>query len=533
LPDAGSLLNQQRDLDRNRPPEAAAPTVVSPVVRPTLRLPDGATVKVGSFKISGNKSFALSELLPLVTPWRGKVLDVAGLNEAASALTRHYQNRGFLLSYAYIPVQKIDGDVVEIAVLEGRVGGVQVVPATDVRLDDAVVQAHVGNNKIDSTRPARQADIERSLLLLNDIPGIVARGAFTPGSAPGSSDLVVSVVEDTPLVNSFYINNHGSTSTGEYRLGAQFHLRDVFGVGDSSRLNLSWSSRGRLANGGFSTRVPLGGDGWAVNAGISHLTYELDGEFASLGARGEANTLQTGVSYAALRSPNRNLNLEAGYEFKRLRDLIPLIATDSRKTSRSVNVGLKFDDRDTLLGGGLSRASLIYQTGGLNLDPTDTDLLSKAGDFHKFNYELSREQTLHPNGQLLVRVLGQQAGKNLDSSEKFSLGGPTAVRAYGPGEASTDSGNLLTVEYRYVQALIGSALTWRIFYDRGMGRVDEQPLAASLDNGVTLSGAGLGLSWSTGADLDLALTAAWRGERLPTVNGDRSPRFYLQLIKGF
>jgi hemolysin activation/secretion protein len=271
IPDAGSLLQEMRERERARPSETQPPTVVAPVARPTIRLPEGATVRVAGFKISGNVSIASEQLLPLVTAWQGKTLDVTGLNEAASAITRHYQSRGFLLTYAYLPVQKIDKDVVEIAVLEGRVGGVQVVAATDVRLDDAVVQSHIGETRIDSTQPARQDDLERKLLLLNDIPGVVARGTFAPGSQPGSSDLVVSVVEDEPLETSVYANNHGSAATGEYRLGAQFHLRDVFGLGDSSRVNLSWSSRQVLANGGLLTRVPIGGSGLKVSAGVSHL----------------------------------------------------------------------------------------------------------------------------------------------------------------------------------------------------------------------------------------------------------------------
>jgi hemolysin activation/secretion protein len=529
-PDAGSLLKEMRDRERERPVESPPP-VVSPVVRPPIRLPDGATIRVARFRITGNQSIPTAELAPLVSSWEGKTLDVAGLNEAASAITRYYQTRGFLLSYGYLPVQKIENDVVEIAVLEGRIGGVQVVAAQDVRLDDDVVQQHIGGT--DPGQPARQEDLERRLLLLNDIPGIVARGAFTPGSQPGSSDLVVSVVEDEPLVNSFYVNNHGSNATGEHRLGAQFHLRDIFGVGDSSRLNLSWSSRGAIASGGLSTRIPLGGDGWALSGGFSHLIYELDGAFASLGARGEANALQAGLSYPLIRSFDRNLTVQADYDHKKLRDLVPIIGIETKKTSRAFTTSLNFDGRDGLLGGGLSRASYAYQSGVLNLHAGASDPLRKAGAFAKSTIHLTREQTLHANGQLYARLLWQQAGKNLDSSEKFGLGGPSAVRAYGAGEASVDDGSLITVEYRYIQPLTGGALTWRLFHDHGKGRIDHRPLAGTTDNIVTLKGSGFGVSWNTGGDLDLLLTSAWRGARLPSVNGNREPRVFFQMIKGF
>lgn len=528
-PDAGSLLKELRDSERELPADAP-PAVVSPVVRPSIRLPDGATVRVARFRITGNTSIPADELAPLIAPWEGRTLDLAGLNEAASAITRHYQARGFLLSYAYLPVQKIENDIVEIAVLEGRVGAVQVVAAQDVRLDDAVVQQHIGD--VETGQTARQEDLERRLLLLNDIPGVVARGAFAPGSQPGSSDLVVSIVEDEPLANTVYFNNHGSEWTGEYRLGAQFHLRDLFGSGDSSRLNLALSSRGRLASGSFNTRLPVGGDGWTVNAGVSHLTYELDGAFSSLGARGEANAVQAGIAYPIIRGLERNLGVQLDYEHRKLRDLIPLLATETRKASRSLIAGLVFDERDGWLGGGRTRASAGYQSGVLKLD-SGPDSLAKAGDFDKSTLDLSREQTLHANGQLYGRVTSQFAGKNLDSSEKMGLGGSYAVRAYGPGEATVDEGNLLTVEYRYLQPLTGGTLTWRVFYDRASGLIDKNPLPGTTDNKVTLQGSGLGLNWSTGGDFDIALTAAWRGRHLPTVNGDREPRIFMQLIKGF
>lgn len=529
VPDAGSLMQELREQERLRPSEIAPPTVVTPVVRPTIRLPEGATVRVGRFSISGNTAIPSAELAPLVAPWEGRTLDVAGLNEAASAITRHYQNRGFLLSYAYLPVQKIEQDRIEIAVLEGRVGEVQVFAASDVRLDDAVVVQHIGSPAGADPQPARQEDLERRLLLLNDISGVVARGAFTPGAEPGSSDLVVSVVEDEPLANTVYANNYGSRSTGELRLGAQFHLRDIFGIGDSTRLNLSLAAGGPVASGSLTSRVPIGGKGWSASAGVSHLTYELGGEFARLGARGEADSFQLGVAYAWLRGVNRNLTFSADYEYSKMRDLIPLVASESLKTSGIVSGGLRFDDRDPI---GRSHAALTLRHGYLSLPSGTIDLLDKRGAFNKASFEFGREQSLGQLGQLYLRVSSQLSDRNLDSSEKFSLGGPNAVRAYGPGEAAADQATLITLEYRYVQALTGASLTWRVFHDHASGHIDDQPLAGTADNEVTLKGSGLGLSWNAG-DFDLGLTAAWRGARLGTSNGDRKPRFYLQLVKGF
>jgi hemolysin activation/secretion protein len=528
LPNAGSLLKELRDGER--PPEASgAPDVITPLVRPTLRLPDGATVTVASFKITGNTSIPTQELQALLKEWEGRVLDLAGLNEASGALTRYYQARGFILSYAYLPAQKVENNMVEIAILEGRVGAVQVVAAQDVRLDDQVIQNHVGNRSTAQT--AHKDALERQLLLLNDIPGVVARAAFTPGGEAGSSDMVVSVVEEAPLTSTVFINNYGSQSTGEQRLGAQFQLRDVFGAGDATQLGATWASGGGLASGSMETSLPLGGNGLTLHAGVSHLTYALQQSFSDLGARGVADSVHAGLWYALRRTATSNVSLRSDLQFSGLQDLIPLVGVETRKSSSSVMLGVNLDGQDDWLGGGRSRAQVSYHSGTLQID-SGTDALQTAGGFGKSLLDLSREQRLTENAVLYARAVTQQADKNLDSSEKFSLSGPYAVRAYAPGELSVDQGNLLTLEVRYQMPMPGGTLTWSLFGDYANGAINRAPLPGVTDNDATLNGSGMGLSWRTGADLEFSLTAAWRGTRLPSVDGDRAPRIFFQLTKG-
>jgi hemolysin activation/secretion protein len=528
LPNAGSLLKDLRDREQT-PQESHPPAVIAPLVRPTIRLPDGATLKVASFRITGNTLIGLDSLQPLVKEWEGRTLDLAGLNEAASALTRYYQAHGYILSYAYLPAQKVENDVVEIAILEGRIGAVQVVAAQDVRLDDQVIQNHVATSN--NAQVAQQDVLERQLLLLNDIPGVVARGAFTPGAVAGSSDLVVSVVEDTPLASSVYLNNYGNPSTGDQTLGAQFQLRDLFGVGDSTQLGLAWAAGGGLASGDIENTLPLGGNGLSLRTGFAHLTYALQYSFADLGARGNADTVHIGLGYALLRSAAANLTLRGDLQYSYLRDQLALVQVDNRKNSRSATLGLDINSQDDWLAGGRLSGHFGYQSGSLQFESGD-DSLSSAGSFDKMNLEIAREQQITQTSLVYFRASAQGADKNLDSSEKFSLGGPTAVRAYAPGELNVDDGTLLTLEYRYQLPLQGGLLTATVFSDYAYGSINHQPLAGVSDNESSLNGAGLGLSWRTGADLEFLITAAWRGAHLPTVGDDRQPRIFFQFTKG-
>jgi hemolysin activation/secretion protein len=387
----------------------------------------------------------------------------------------------------------------------------------------------VGNSSTAQT--AHKDALERQLLLLNDIPGVVARAAFTPGGEAGSSDMVVSVVEEAPLASTVFINNYGSQSTGEQRLGAQFQLRDVFGAGDATQLGATWASGGGLASGSMETSLPLGGNGLTLHAGVSHLTYALQQSFSDLGARGVADSVHAGLWYALRRTATSNVSLRSDLQFSGLQDLIPLVGVETRKSSSSVMLGVNLDGQDDWLGGGRSRAQVSYHSGTLQID-SGTDALQTAGGFGKSLLDLSREQRLTENAVLYARAVTQQADKNLDSSEKFSLSGPYAVRAYAPGELSVDQGNLLTLEVRYQMPMPGGTLTWSLFGDYANGAINRAPLPGVTDNDATLNGSGMGLSWRTGADLEFSLTAAWRGTRLPSVDGDRAPRIFFQLTKG-
>lgn len=526
-PDAGRLLQQTQPTAPALPAAQTPPRIVEPPVRPTVDLPEGVTVEVTAFRITGARSFPESVLAPLVQPWVGRRLDLRGLNEAAGALTRHYQGAGHLLTYAYLPAQRIEGGVVEIAVLEGRIEAVQVVTAQDVRLRDEVVQAHV--EPLAGQVPLLQADIERRLLLLNDIPGVTARAAFTPGASTGGADVVVSVAEDEPLSLRAEIDNHGSRSTGELRLGLGLRLADVFGRGDQIGARALVTQRGRLLSGHLDAQLPLGGDGWRVGAHLSRLSYQLAGAFAALGASGSANVVGVHARYPLVRRMDFNLGARAGFEHKRLADDIELTGSRNPRRNDVFELVLSADGRDAW---GATAASLAAYAGELSFHDDlrrqqDAAGLLTGRAWRKLGAQFVRQQVLVGPLSLLVRVAGQASGGNLDSSEKFSLSGPGAVRAYAPGEAAVDQGALASAELRYGLDYLGGNLVGALFFDHGRGLVNRRPLVAA-GNDARLSGAGLGLQW-TGGEMGLAASLAWRGDRVPLAEGgDPRPRLYLQ-----
>jgi len=98
---------------------------------------------------------------------------------------------------------------------------------------------------------------------------------------------------------------------------------------------------------------------------------------------------------------------------------------------------------------------------------------------------------------------GQLASGNLDSSERFALGGPFGLRAYPVGEASGDEGHLFSLE---LKKDLGLNLKWgsvqlSAFADTGYTAFYKKPWAGALQtatgyNSYWLNDVGIGAALS-------------------------------------
>lgn len=517
-PNAGQLLEESRRTTPPSLPSATPPRLIDTPVRPTISMPDGLSVTVTQFKITGAVSYSVETLAELVQPWTGKRLDIRGLNEAAGALTRYYQSRGHLLSYAYLPAQRVADGVIELSVLEGKLEGVQIVTAQDVRLRDQVVQVYT--DPLVQPGALLQNDVERKLLLLNDIPGVTARAAFTPGATTGGAEVIISVAEEEPLAVRLDLNNHGAKSTGEYRAGINLQFRDLFGWGDHTTARGVASDRGSLVTGSLSTSVPVGGDGWKLGASLSRLKYQLAGSFRTLGAVGQADSLGLDASFPLRRTADNSVYVRAGFDHKRLRDEVQQLDSSSAKRNDTGELGGSFDLRSSW--GGLTAGSATATMGQLRLPGTVRQPWRKLG------VQLAHQQAVGSGFSLYGRFAGQTTGKQLDSSEKLGLTGPGAVRSYAAGELSVDHGVLASLELRYALDFLGGNVVGSLFHDYAGGQINRNAQGVA-GNDPEVTGTGLGLSWASGG-WGLNATLAWRGARVPTTGGNESgPRLFLQL----
>ena len=274
-----------------------------------------------------------------------------------------------------------------------------------------------------------------------------------------------------------------------------------------------------------------------MGAAYFDTNYKVGKEYAALQSRGTAASRSLYATYPLIRSQASNLSGTLTWEAKRLYDHTGTPLNTIDKQVQLANLGLAGNRQDAFAGGGISSFDLSLVSGRLSMDAnslaTDAASALSHGSFLRLGYNLSRLQRITDTDTLSLALSGQQASKNLNSSEKFSLGGSSGVRAFPQSEASGDQGLLGNLELRHS---FRDNLQGVMFYDAGKVTINHNPYIQTSANSRTLSGAGLGMN-AAYFGVQIKAYAAWRlsgGVPLSepaTLN--RNPRVWVQTGKQF
>ena len=528
VPDAGTLLQQS---GRERPAVLPGATPVpQDSAAPRTRL-SGTVVTVRLFQFEGNQRFRSARLAAVVAGYLNRPLDVEELQDAAAAVAAFYREQGWL-ARVVLPRQEITEGTVTLRVVEAVFGTTRIEAAGSTRATALQVSPDTLKRYLEarqkSGQPLSMDDLERGMLLADDLPGVAVVGSLGAGQGASETDMQLRVRNEPPAQLMLTADNHGSRGTGSMRVLGDGQLNSPFGWGEQVGLSAQLSEGVEYGRG--SASVPLGHDGWRAGVNASAMRYRVTGtEFAALAPQGRSFALGTDLTHALVRQHDRNVYLTAGLDHKRLRNGT-LMGTTSDYRLTAAQLGLSGNLHDAVGGGGLTSANLTLTLGRLNLDGSphqanDAQTLKTDGRFTKWRYRVARQQALAEGFSLHGMLSGQRASKNLDSSEKFSLGGPDGVRAYPISEGSGSAGDLLNAElrWRWPAASGCGACVLSAFYDWGRVTVnhDNDWAGAATLNRYSLRGYGLAMNWQGPGGFNLSATWARRQgvNPNPTANG--------------
>jgi hemolysin activation/secretion protein len=517
------------ELQGNAPPQppSRAASSALPVLPPAPKggaEAGGPTIELRALRIEGNASVPTELLQSAVGPVIGRKMTLQDLQGLADRITAAYRSRGFALARAYLPAQKVtDGEVV-VQVVEGAIGKVS------ARGDDAKVPGAQPflDAGIPLGAPVRSDTLERTMLLLDDQPGFSVRPVLRPGAQFGETELQVDVERRNQVSGEVGLDNTGNESTGAYRLRGLVNINSPFRFGDRVSLTALVTDE-KLWLGSAEYETPLDATGTRGSISLSRSSYQLDGAFAALGAKGLADSVSGRLTRALIRSQQTNLLASLNLSHKILEQQYDALGITRKRKSDLLSPGLQFDVRDGIAGGGVTYGQVSATLGRLRLDDASRALdgatARTRGSFQRFNLDLARIQRLSDTFSAYVRLSAQWSGGNLDASEKFGLGGFLGVRAYPMGEGSGDRGWMAQTELR---ATVAAGMTAFVWGDGGQVKLNAKPWDAGSDGRRGLAGAGIGGRWTAGRWVAES-TLGWRvrGGRPEAEDRDRNPRWFL------
>ena len=529
-PSAGSQMQQI--------PPSPIPQKVAPKVElkqgsaPAVSESDSVQIIVNSLKVSGAKAYSEATLLAVTGFKPGSQLTLSDLRGMASKIANFYRQNGYFLAQAYLPAQNILDGGVTIAVIDGQYGKITLNNQTN--LSDDLANNLLGG--LNSGDLITNDQLESRLLQLSDLPGVTVKSTLVPGAAVGTSDLIVNVTPGQRISGSIDADNAGNRYTGENRIGATINLNNPTGHGDVATLRALTSGPG-MSYARASYQMQFG----KATAGVaySYLDYALGREFESLKAHGTARTASIFGSYPLIRSRDNNLYAGLNYDAKTFQDKVDSTGAIADKQAGVLAASLYGNHRDNF---GATSYALTATTGNIDLQTPSQKAFDAAtaqsnGRFNKLGFSASRLQSVTESISFYASINGQAASKNLDISEKMRLGGMYGVRAYPEGEAYGDEGYVLNLEARMLVPKFSEKMPGQLqliaFVDTGTVTVNKNPWAAG-SNRRTLSGAGVGLNWSTANNFIVkAYYARKLGSEAATSAPDASGRFWVQAVKYF
>jgi len=530
---AGGLLQQ---IPPPPPVQQSIPEIrIQRAEVPSNLAPGGPMITVNALHVTGETRFSEAELIAATGFMPGIGLDLAGLRSLAAQITDYYNRRGYVLAQAYLPAQDINQGAVTIAVIEGRYGQITVRNSTNLSnaLADNILEG------LNSGDIVAIAPLERRLLLLSDVPGVVVQSTLSPGTEVGTSDLTVDLTPGQRLTGNVEADNEGDYYTGVYRVSGMIDLNDPLGIGDVLSLRALTSTTGGLYYGRASYQAEV--DKLTIGISYASLLYRLGKNFAALDARGYANVGSVYASYPLIRSRQDNLYALVNVNYEMFHDAVGA-TTVTNKDAETVVAGFSGNHIDGIGGGGSDNYYFYWTAGSLNIQTPaaralDAMTARSDGGYGKFSLEADRLQNLFGPVSLFGEVRGQIATKNLDEYEKMELGGAYGVRAYPEGEAYGDEGYIATAEIRYTLPSFVPALPGQMqlvaFIDTGTVTLNQDPWVSG-PNSRTLSGAGIGFNLAATNNFYLSTFYAWKlGTGPSTAAPNSSGIFGIQLTKFF
>lgn len=395
--------------------------------------------KVNEIIFEGNTKVKTASLNTLAESVIGQDIYFEDLLRVAKKITKYYQAKGFLTSYAFIPSQNIKNGVVTICIVESKVDSIDIEGNRWARswyLKNIIM----GKNGLREGDVFNAGALQGALREINQEDYIEAQSVVSKND--DKTQLKLDVKDRFPLKFDFAWDDYGRSYTGVQRASFLLGLDNVTGMGDKiyGGTILSSGATGVLA--GYS--VPISPYGTRLSFDFSNSNINLGGPYKFLNVKGKAQSYALRITHPLIENAKTSVVAYTGIDF-----------VNASTESKLLNSTLSDYNLYVLRSGfhGMTDDKNGRWIGTLGFDvglpgATKGEIRGPQGVFFKLVAGATRVQRLFGRTIGILRVNGQYSPNRLYTAEQMQIGGPYTLRGYQPAELIGDYGVTGTAEVR-------------------------------------------------------------------------------------
>ncbi|WP_052754360.1 ShlB/FhaC/HecB family hemolysin secretion/activation protein [Calothrix sp. 336/3] len=476
--------------------------------------------QVNQIEVVGSTIFQAADFQPITSNFVGREVTFAELMQVKDAITKLYTDKGYVTTGALITPQTLEAGVVKIQVVEGSLEDIKI--SGTKRLRDEYIRSRLRLAAKTPLNVPRLLDNLQMLKLDPQIKNISAE--LQTGVRPGTNSLQLQVKEADTFRVTTTLDNGRSPSVGSLRRGAELNQANLLGFGDSLSIGYSNTNGSNTLNANYTLPINSRNGTISFSYGQGRNTV-IEKPFSVLDIQSKSRNYELGIRQPFIQKPTQEfaMGLSFSRQFSQTElgidniggfPLSPGADSQGRTKISAFRFTQEYTQRTSQqVFAARSQFSLGVDWFGANVNDNAPD-----SRFFAWRGQAQWLRKLASDTLFIVKNDVQIAADSLVPLEQLGLGGSSTVRGYRQDALLTDSGILLSAEFRLPVARIpklGGVLQVTPFLDIGKGWNHNGQNPAN----NTLIGTGFGLLWQQNNSFSARLD--W-GIPLTSVEGERS-----------
>lgn len=540
---AEQSLRQEQERLRYEQERAKQPQLPSGVDLKAIQpaAPESATKgpcsNIKTVQLVGANEMYADEQGELVAPFSGQCLNAADIQRLMGEVTRHYIDRGFITTRAYLPEQDLRSGELRILVQEGRIEKIE------VKGDEA------GRINAAWALPAQEGDLlnirdlEQAVDQINSAQGNKVTMDLVPGSKPGQTVVVFTNKASSPVGLQVSVDNTGSSSTGKNSVNATVVTGGLLGANETIGLTMRRTvphSREKSADSvSLAVSLPLGYSTVGFNHAQSNYStgFLVDYPSGAVQSYARGSSVTSGITFDRILARDQSSLHKAIFGlstansknyFEQPQNNISQFLSSSSRRSTTVSAGI---NSVWLLPDALFTITpqLVMGVDDKSYLTGNTQSQREQPEFTKFTFDayLQKGFKLGQHDMAWGSAFKAQYSPNrLLSMHQMIIGGQPSVRAYSDTSISGDSGYFWRndISLKKTFDVAGESVKTRFYAGYDFGRVSSRSPGA-IDGSLSGVVVGAAAQWNK-FDLDISWT---RSGSLPNGMERESGRTLLRL----